>query len=149
MIYVVYVYMLQCKYSCVRYFNSLLVAKSAHSEKNEWFLILVPPANLTRQSYPGGLCLLLTCRWRQIFNDLDKVKGEDASEGADLSPSPVLSNTRLQLDHIPLRERQLITVLPIKVEPCHASWTTLGEATTFQVISSVQFVKASANNLGC
>lgn len=94
-------------------------------------LVLVLPGNLTRQCYPGGLCLLLTRGWRQIFNDLYKVKREDTADSANLSLSPLLSNKRLQLDHVPLRERQLITVLPLKVEPRHAPRTTSGEATIF------------------
>ena len=90
------------------------------------------PGDLTRQRYPGGLCLLWTRGWGQIFNDLHKVQREDTDRCADLSLSPVLSHKRLQLDHIPLRERQLVTVLPLKIEPRHASWTTLGEIKTFQ-----------------
>lgn len=70
--------------------------------------------------------MLFTRRWRQIFNNLHEVKWEDAGEGADLSPGPLLSNIRLQLDHIPLRERQLVAVLPLKVEPRHTPRTTLG-----------------------
>lgn len=87
---------------------------------------------ITRQSYLGGLCLLFTRRWRQIFDNLHEVQREDAGEGADLSPGPVLSNVSLQLDHIPLRERQLITVLALEVKPRHTPRTTLGEAKTFQ-----------------
>lgn len=82
--------------------------------------IVVVPCGLTRQCYLGGL----TRRWRQIFNDLHKVKGEDTSTGADLTANPVLSNMCLQLDHIPLGEGQLITVLPLEIEPRNASWTT-------------------------
>ncbi len=55
-------------------------------------LVLVLPGNLTRQRYPGGLCLLLTWGWRQIFNDFYKVKREDTSNSTDLSLSPLLSN---------------------------------------------------------
>lgn len=86
--------------------------------------VLVLPGNLTRQCYPIGLCLLLTWRRRQIFDDLYKVKREDSSKDAVLSSSPVLSHVLLQLDHIALRERQLIAVLALKVEPRHASRTT-------------------------
>ena len=132
-------------------FKSLVAAKTSHNEKNQNF-ILVPI--LTRQCYPGGLrpgglspgglcpgglspgglCPggLLTRRWGQIFNHLYKVKGEDASNGADLPASPLVSNVCLQLDHIPLGERQLITVLPLEVKPRHTSWATLGEARTLQ-----------------
>lgn len=67
--------------------------------------------------------------WWQVFNDLYKVKREDTSEGADLSPSPLLSYVGLQLDHIPLRERQFVTMFPLKVEPGYTPWTTLWEAT--------------------
>ena len=94
---------------------------------------------LTRQCYPSGLCPvglcpggLLTWGWRQIFNHLYKVKGEDGGTGADLPASPLVSNVRLQLDHIPLGERQLVTVLPLEVKPRHTSRTTSGEARTFQ-----------------
>lgn len=89
---------------------------------------------LTRQCYPGGLCPggLLTWGLRQIFNHLYKVKGEDAGTGANLPASPLVSNVRLQLDHIPLEERQLVTVLPLEVKPRHTSRTTSGEARTFQ-----------------
>lgn len=86
----------------------------------------------TRQSYPGGLCLLLARGRRQIFNDLHKVEREDTGNGADLPPSPFLTHERLQLYDIPLRERQLVTVLALEVEPRHTSRTALGEATTFQ-----------------
>lgn len=82
------------------------------------------PGFLTRQGYLGWVCLLLTRRGRQIFNDVHKVQREDAGGGPQLSPCPLLSHVRIQLDYVPLGEGQLVTVLAIEIEPGHTSWTT-------------------------
>lgn len=78
--------------------------------------------------------LLLTRGWRQVFDDLYKVKGEDATVGPQLSPCPLLSHILLQLDHIALGERQLVGVLPVKVEPRHASRTASSGVSNIQLV---------------
>lgn len=88
----------------------------------EW--VSVCPHDATWWCCPNGLCLLLTRSLRQIFNDFHKVQRKDSSGGADLSLSPFLAHVRLQLDHIALREWQLVALLPLKVKPCDAPRTT-------------------------
>lgn len=130
------------------YFDSLLVATSVH-RKGIMDSTLVVLDNLTRQRYPGGVCLLLLLlTWGgQIFNYLYEIEGEDASEGADLSLSPVLSHVGLQLDHVPLREGQLVAVLPLQVELGHASGTAVRRHRHFRHhnVSSAQTVKATVH----
>lgn len=75
------------------------------------------------------LLLLLARGRRQIFDDLHKVQRENTHEGAHLAPGPVLPDVGLQLDHVPLGEGQLVAVLPLKVEACHAPRTAGGDET--------------------
>lgn len=107
--------------------SQLLTVKSTRWETKE---IVLKSCNLTGHWYSDRMSLLQTRGWGQIFDDLHKVERDEAGRGADLSPGPLLSDVRLQLDHVSLRERQLVLAgVALKVELRHASRTAVAFST--------------------